>query len=47
MGKPVCAAFEEYKDVPKTAPLDFTEDDITWVASNLSSAAGAMGAEVI
>ena len=47
LGKPVCAAFEEYKDVPKTAPLDFTEDDITWVASNLSSAAVAMGAEVI
>ena len=28
----VCAAFEEYADVPKTVPLDFTEDDVTWVA---------------
>ena len=28
---PTCAAFEEYEDVPKTVPLDFTEDDVTWV----------------
>ena len=28
-------------------PLDFTKDDIFWVASNLSSTEGAMGAEVI
>ena len=26
-------------------PLDFTEDDVTWVASKLSGAAGALGAE--
>ena len=42
-----CAAFEVYEDVPKTLPLDFTEDDVTWVASKLSGAAGALGAEAI
>ena len=42
---PVCAAFEEYEDVPETVPLDFTEDDVTWVASKLSGAAGTLGAE--
>ena len=45
--KPVCAALEEYEDVPKTLPLDFTEDDVTWVASKLSGAAGALGAEAM
>ena len=44
---PTCAAFEEYEEVPKTVPLDFTEDDITWVASKLSGAAGVLGAEAI
>ena len=44
---PACAAFEEYGEVPKTVPLDFTEDDLTWVASKLSGAAGALGAEAI
>ena len=44
---PACAAFEEYEDVLKTVPLDFTEDDVTWVASKLSGAAGALGAEAI
>ena len=42
-----CAAFEEYEDVPKTVPLDFTEDDVTWVASKLFGAAGALGAEAM
>ena len=42
---PTCAAFEEYEDVPETVPLDFTEDDATWVASKLSGAAVALGAE--
>ena len=27
--------------------LDFTEDDVTWVASKLSGAAGALGAEAM
>ena len=44
---PVCAAFGVYEEVPKTVPLDFTEDDVTWVASKLSGAAGALGAEAI
>ena len=42
---PTCVAFEEYEDVPETVPLDFTEDDVTWVASNISGAAGALGTE--
>ena len=44
---PVCAAFEEYGELPETVPLDFTEYDVTWVASKLSDAAGALGAETI
>ena len=44
---PTCVAFEEYEDIPKTVPLNFTEDDVTWVASKLSGAAGALGAEAI
>ena len=28
-------------------PLEFTEDDVTWVASKLSGAAGTLGAEAI
>ena len=47
MENPTCAAFEEYEDVPKTVPLDFTEDDVTWVASKLFSAAGALGSEAM
>ena len=45
--KPTCVAFEKYGDVPETIPLDFTEDEVTWVASKLSSAAGALGAEAM
>ena len=44
---PMCAAFEGYKDVPETVPLDFTEDDVTWVASKITNAAGALGVEAI
>ena len=44
---PACAKFEEYEDVTKTVPLDFTEDDVMWVASKLSGAAGALGAEAM
>ena len=33
--------------MPKTVPLDFTWDDVTWVASKLSGAAGALGAEAM
>ena len=44
---PAFAAFEEYEDVPETVALDFTENDVTQVASKLSGAAGALGAEAI
>ena len=44
---PVCAPFEEYEDVPETVPLDFTEEDVTWVALKLSGEAGALGAETV
>ena len=47
MENPPCAAFEEYEDVPETVLLNFTEDDVTWVALKLSGAAGALGSEVI
>ena len=47
MENPACAAFEEYEDVPETVLLDFTEDDVTWVASKLSGAAGALVAEAM
>ena len=47
MENSTCAAFEEYKEVPEMLPLDFTEDEITWVASNISGAAGALGEEAI
>ena len=42
---PTFAAFEEYEDVPETVTLDFTEDDVMWVASKIFGAAGALGAE--
>ena len=44
---PTCVAFKEYEDVPETVPLDFTEDDVTWVTSKLSGVAGALGAEAV
>ena len=44
---PVCTAFEECGEVPETVPLDFTEYDVMWVASNLSGTAGTLGAEAI
>ena len=34
-------------EVPETVPLDFTEDEVTGVASKLSGAAGELGAEAI
>ena len=42
-----CTAFKKYEGVPETVLLDFTEDDVTWVASKISGAAGALGAEAI
>ena len=42
-----CAALKEYEEVPETVLLDFTEDNIMWVASKFSGATGALGAEAI
>ena len=47
MENPTCAFFEVYEDLPETVPLNFTEDDVMWVASNLSGAAGALGVEAM
>ena len=33
--------------MPETVPLDFTENDVTWVASKISGAAGSLVAEAI
>ena len=44
---PGYTAFKEYGKVPETVPLNFTEDDVTWVAPKISDAAGALGAEAI
>ena len=41
------AAFEEYEEVPETVPLDFTEDNVTWVVSKLYGTADALGVEAI
>ena len=43
----MCEAFEDYGEVPEMVPLNFTEDNITWVALKLSGAAGALGAQTI
>ena len=45
VGYPICYAFERYDEVPETMPLDFLEDGVTWVAPNISSSAGKLGAE--
>ena len=42
-----CAAFEEYKEVTEMVLLDFLEKHFTWVASKLSGATEALGAETI
>ena len=44
---PVCAAFEEYGKVPETVPLKFVEDDVTWILSKISGAAGVLRADAI
>ena len=43
----MCVAFEEYEEVSEMAPLDFSEDNITWVTSKLSDTAGVLGPEAI
>ena len=47
MENTTCAAFGDYEEVPETLPLNFMEDDLTWAASKLSGAAGALGEEEI
>ena len=47
MENSTCTAFEEYEEVPETVPLYLLEDNVTWVASKLSGAAGALGVEAI
>ena len=47
MENPVCAAFENYREVPETVALNFTKDDVMWVASKLSGAACSLRAEAI
>ena len=42
MENPTCAAFEEYGEMPETVPLDFTEEEVTWVETNISGAAGTL-----
>ena len=43
----MCASFEEYEEVPETVPLELLEENVMWVASKLSGAAGDLGSEVI
>ena len=43
----MCAAFKVYEEVPETVPLNFTEDEVMWVASKVSSATGTLGVEAI
>ena len=47
MENPTCASFGEYDVALETARLDFSEEDVTWVASNISGATGDLGAVVI
>ena len=46
-GNTTCAAFKEHEEVLETVPLDSTEDDVMWVSSNISGAAGALKEEEI
>ena len=45
--KTTCADFEEYKEVPELVPIDFSENDVTWVAYKLSGISRMMGSEAI
>ena len=40
-------SLQKYEEVLKTVPLDFEEDDITWITSKISGAAGKLGSEEI
>ena len=47
MEKIMCTAFEEYEEVPETMPHKLSENDATWVASELSGTAGELELEAI
>ena len=42
-----CAQAKKYGEVSETLPINFTEDDVTWVASKISCASYALGEEAI
>ena len=43
----MCNLFEEYVEVLEMVPLEFSEGDVTWVASKISGVAGDLRLEVI
>ena len=43
----MCAVFEKYEELSELVSIDLPEDDVTWVTSRISGAAGALGAEAI
>ena len=45
VGGPWCSAFKIYKGVPDMAPLNFSEDNVIWVASKLSGVSGEIESE--
>ena len=44
---PTSTDFEEYEEVQETVSLDLSEENVTWVASKISGATWALGAEAI
>ena len=45
--EPERIAFKEYKEIPRKVTIDFMEDDVTWVTSELLGDAGDLGVEAI
>ena len=43
----MCASFHNYKELLETVPLNFSENDVMWVASKLAGDAGSLGEEEI
>ena len=43
MEDPVYENFDNYEEVMEMEPLDFSENDVIWVASKISNAAKALG----
>ena len=42
-----CSTFERHEKVPETVPLNLLEEDVTWVVSKLSGAAGTLGVKAL